>query len=814
MKIFWKVFSLFIVSTLFTFGACSGDSGNNSGSGGGNQSEYFAGAKVVSSIDDLPACNDNTDGQLFYILSPGSAEGQFQYCDSASGSYIVINLIGSTGPAGPAGPAGDDGDDGSNGLPGPAGSSCSITDNLDGTKTIDCEDGTSVTVYDGEDGIQGLPGLPGADGGSCTVADNGNNTYTISCDDGTSIVISDGITGDTGADGADGLNSLIVTSPESAGLNCIDDGTKIDVGIDDDSDGILDPDEVDSTAYICTLGVATGANKSYDIDELTFNMKYVPRGLTFPAGILDDGTADVDNSYFIAETETTFELWSTVYIWATGDADMNGTIDPEETAGSYTISNAGRMGSDAGGTGMTALHPVTIVSWRDAMVWTNALTEYYNANNGSDPDLDPVYYADTEYITPIRSTADPQVDEPYIKALSPGNTEMVNCIAKGFRLATGNEWELAARYIGTTAPSTGGNLDDDVVTTEVDGTTYYWTPGDYASGATAVYTDATATDLVAWYGYGSSGSTYPVKGKSPNALGIYDMSGNVWEWNFDLYGTPQRLEKGGGWWDGSSFLRVGLAFDNPPDYEDISHGFRFTRTYKTPPLAVTSSPADGAVGAALDSDIVITFSESMITDNEWNVTCDNITYGASDTGNVNWTVDNTVLTINPSDDLTGGTFISVILAEFTAEADGAELSGTKTIQFFAGMALPPGAAPIIASDTALSLKWSPVTGADAYEVWYHTADDSASAIQSGGDIAGTNHVITGLSNDTLYYVWLKFRNSAGTCDFGPVASGTPRIITFENATVPGEAVTVTVNEMDATWSMQTIPQRTLFSLWD
>ncbi|MBW2264205.1 MAG: c-type cytochrome [Deltaproteobacteria bacterium] len=74
------------------------------------------------------------------------------------------------------GPAGDDGADGSQGT------SCAVTDNGDGTMTIECEDGTTATVSDG---------TVGDPGSGCTVVDNGDGTKTITC--GTDeVTINDG----------------------------------------------------------------------------------------------------------------------------------------------------------------------------------------------------------------------------------------------------------------------------------------------------------------------------------------------------------------------------------------------------------------------------------------------------------------------------------------------------------------------------------------------------------------------------------------------------------------------------------------------
>ena len=74
-----------------------------------------------------------------------------------------------------------------------------------------------------------------------------------------------------------------------------------------------------------------------------------------------------------------------------------------------------------------------------------------------------------------------------------------------FRLPTEAQWEYAAR---------GGNK---------------------AQGR--LYSGSDAIDDVAWYYDNSGGMTHPVKTKAPNELGIYDMTGNVYEWCSDWYGS-------------------------------------------------------------------------------------------------------------------------------------------------------------------------------------------------------------------------------------------------------------------------------------
>ena len=173
---------------------------------------------------------------------------------------------------------------GADGVDGADGSSCTVVDNNDGTKTLSCEDGTTVVVSDGADGADGADGTngtngtngvdgadgtngatgpqgpPGTNGSSCTVVDNGDGTRTLSCDDGTSVTIANGTNGFDGSDGidgtngADGLNALVAVTAEPPGPNCATGGQKIEVGLDANRNGVLDPSEVDTaqTAYVCT----------------------------------------------------------------------------------------------------------------------------------------------------------------------------------------------------------------------------------------------------------------------------------------------------------------------------------------------------------------------------------------------------------------------------------------------------------------------------------------------------------------------------------------------------------------------------------
>ena len=101
---------------------------------------------------------------------------------------------------------------------------------------------------------------------------------------------------------------------------------------------------------------------------------------------------------------------------------------------------------------------------------------------------------------------------------------------------------------------------------------------------------------IAWYDRNSGGETHAVGGKAPNTFGIYDMSGNVWEWCNDWYCDYINIDFGkiqpigpatglarvlrGGFW-GSYYARGCRSsdrFNRGPDYRDTVFGFRVART--------------------------------------------------------------------------------------------------------------------------------------------------------------------------------------------------------------------------------------------
>jgi formylglycine-generating enzyme required for sulfatase activity len=180
-------------------------------------------------------------------------------------------------------------------------------------------------------------------------------------------------------------------------------------------------------------------------------------------------------------------------------------------------------------------NPVETVSWFDAVRFCNALS----VRNG----FAPAYVIEGESVTWIRES-------------------------RGYRLPTEAEWEFAAR---------GGNYG---ILGPLDRS--YFAGGDAA---------ANPQDYC-WFSANAKASPRGVRGKLPNQLGLYDMSGNVWEWCWDFYddypagpvfdytgaaSSRKRVMRGGCHVNIINLLRTTYRYWESPAYTAPSVGFRIAQ---------------------------------------------------------------------------------------------------------------------------------------------------------------------------------------------------------------------------------------------
>lgn len=144
---------------------------------------------------------------------------------------------------------------------------------------------------------------------------------------------------------------------------------------------------------------------------------------------------------------------------------------------------------------------------------------------------------------------------------------MADLMADGFRLPTEAEWEYAAAWGISTQKS--------------------------------VYAGAGSLGVLGWYSGNAMRRVHPVAQKQANLLGIYDLSGNVWEWCHDWYdknyyeqakgaANPAgpvagevRVLRGGSWNNSGKHCRIANRTSRFPDFRDGSVGFRVARLDKS-----------------------------------------------------------------------------------------------------------------------------------------------------------------------------------------------------------------------------------------
>lgn len=256
------------------------------------------------------------------------------------------------------------------------------------------------------------------------------------------------------------------------------------------------------------------------------------------------------------------------------EKSVNNEYEEKTPLGMVKISAAGKsfqMGSNEGRENEKPVHTVKFT--RDfCMDRTEVMQKDYKQLMGLNPSyfkgdnlpVENLSWFEAVLYCNARSKRD-GFDTVYIyTTVSVENLE-IHLDRNGYHLPTEAQWEYAYRA-GTT-------------------TKYYW--GDASDSATL--------SKYAWYGKNSNLKTHPLGTKIPNAYGLYDMSGSVWEWCNDWCdenyysvspvndpagpeGGSNRVIRGGSWYDDAVFCKSSWRPLDQPVVPCSSLGFRLAKS--------------------------------------------------------------------------------------------------------------------------------------------------------------------------------------------------------------------------------------------